>query len=115
MPSKRILWTGWSSVPRSSTSFSTAGAIASTLRHVFARPGHVIDGLGRAIEVPLARFVEQFQQFSEITFELSGFVTCTPALVLAWVKYGWSMVMTALSPSTLNALHLAREWAQIDK
>ena len=36
------------------------------LRHVFARPRHVVDRLGRAVEIPLARLVEQFQRVLDV-------------------------------------------------
>ena len=36
------------------------------LRHVFAGPRHVVDRLGRTVEIPLARLVEQFQRVLDI-------------------------------------------------
>ena len=41
------------------------------LGHVFARPRNVIDGLRRAVQVPLARLVQQFQRI----FDVAGDVT----------------------------------------
>ena len=36
------------------------------LGHVFARPRHVVDRLGRSVKIPFARLVEQFERVFDV-------------------------------------------------